>query len=189
MLRWALLCGVGGMCLLACSAVQAAGPQGPLDFKVKSITGDTVDLSQYKGKVVLIVNVASFCGNTKQYKPLEEMYKKYKDQGFVVLGFPANEFGKQEPGSDAEIQKFCTEKYNVDFPMFSKIVVKGEGIAPLYEYLTSTSTDPDHAGPISWNFEKFLIGRDGKVAKRFKPKTNPESPEVVGAIEAELAKK
>lgn len=189
MLRWALLCGAGVLCLLASSAVEAAGPDSPLDFKVKNITGDTVDLSQYKGKVVLIVNVASKCGNTKQYKPLEEMFTKYKDQGFVVLGFPANEFGKQEPGTDAEIQKFCTETFKVDFPMFSKIVVKGEGIAPLYEYLTSVSTDPQPSGPITWNFEKFLIGRDGKVVKRFKPKASPESPEVVSAIEAELAKK
>jgi glutathione peroxidase len=187
--RWALLCGAGGLLMLACAAAQAADPQSPLDFKMTTITGQPADLSQYKGKVVLIVNVASHCGNTKQYKPLEAMYQKYKDQGFVVLGFPANEFGAQEPGSNEEIQKFCTDKYSVDFPMFSKIVVKGEGIAPLYDFLTSPATDPKYAGPISWNFEKFLVGRDGKVVGRFKPKTSPESPEVIKEIESELAKK
>jgi glutathione peroxidase len=175
--------------VLACAAIEAAEPKSPLDFKVTDINGQQVDLSQYKGKVVLMVNVASRCGNTPQYKGLEEAYNKYKDQGFVVLGFPANEFGGQEPGSDAEILKFCTDKYNVDFPMFSKIVVKGEGIAPLYDYLTSPKTDPNHAGAVGWNFEKFLIGRNGEVAARFKPKTGPNSPEVTQAIEAELAKK
>jgi glutathione peroxidase len=180
------------MILLAATLGIAADGKpapSPLDFTVNDISGKPVDLSQYKGKVVLVVNVASFCGNTKQYKPLEEMYQKYKGQGFVVLGFPANEFGKQEPGSNEEIQKFCTEKYSVDFPMFSKIVVKGEGIAPLYQFLTDSETDPKYPGPINWNFEKFLIGRDGQVINRFKPKTDPSSPEVVGAIEAALSAK
>ena len=174
--------------LLFASAVsaQAAAPQSPLDFEGKGIDGKAVDLSQFKGKVVLVVNVASRCGNTKQYTNLEAIYKKYGAQGFTVLGFPANEFGKQEPGTDAEILTFCTTKYSVDFPMFSKIVVKGEGIAPLYAYLTSEASG--FAGDIKWNFEKFLIGRDGKVAARFAPKTSPEAPEVVSAIEAELAK-
>ena len=171
------------------SSASAAAPQSPLDFQVQSIDGKPVDLSQYKGKVLLVVNVASRCGNTKQYTNLEAIYKKYGSQGFAVLGFPANEFGKQEPGTDAEILSFCTTKYSVDFPMFSKIVVKGEGIAPLYQFLTSESTNPGHAGEIKWNFEKFLIGRDGKVAARFSPKTNPEAPEVIAAIEKELAKK
>ncbi len=186
--RWNMICGAGALVLMACSLASAAEPKSPLDFKMKSITGEDVDLSQYKGKVVMIVNVASYCGNTKQYKPLEEMYVKYKDKGFVVLGFPANEFGAQEPDSNETILKFCKDKYSVDFPMFAKIVVKGEGIAPLYDFLTGAKTDPDNAGPINWNFEKFLIGRDGKVAKRFAPKTSPESKDVVDAVEAELAK-
>ncbi len=185
--RLAILFGVGGL-MLACAVSHAAEPQSPLDFKVKTIGGQETDLSQYKGKVVLIVNVASRCGNTKQYKPLESLYSKYKDQGFVVLGFPANEFGKQEPGTDAEIQKFCTDTYNVDFPMFSKIIVKGEGIAPVYEFLT-TKSDAKFAGPIPWNFEKFLIGRDGKVVARIPHKTSPDAPAVVQDIESELAKK
>jgi glutathione peroxidase len=162
---------------------------GPLQFTVKDIDGKDVDLSQYKGKVVMIVNVASKCGNTPQYKQLEALNKKYKEQGLVILGFPANEFGKQEPGTDAQIKEFCTSTYQVDFPMFSKIVVKGEGQADLYKYLTSKETDPAHAGDITWNFEKFLIGRDGQIANRFKPGTKPDAPQVVKSIEAELAKK
>jgi glutathione peroxidase len=173
---------------LAAGSLQAAAPSSPLDFQVADINGKPIDLSQFKGKVVLIVNVASRCGNTKQYTNLENIYKKYGSQGLVILGFPANEFGKQEPGTNAEILQFCTAKYNVDFPMFSKIVVKGDGIAPLYQFLTSESTNPGFAGDISWNFEKFLIGRDGKVVKRIKPKMNPEDPEVLAAIEAELGK-
>lgn len=170
-------------------AQGAEASKGPLDFTMTSIDGKPVELSSYKGKVVLFVNVASQCGFTPQYKSLEEIYKKYKDQGFVVLGFPANEFGGQEPGSNEEISKFCQSKYSVDFPMFAKIVVKGEGIAPLYENLTSAETDPKFAGPVSWNFEKFLIGRDGKIVNQFKSPIAPNSIPVVQAIEAELAKK
>jgi glutathione peroxidase len=166
----------------------AGGAKSPLDFQMTSIDGKPVDLSKYKGKVVLMVNVASYCGNTKQYTNLESLHKKYQDQGLAVLGFPANEFGKQEPGTDAEIATFCKTKYSVDFDMFSKIVVKGEGIHPLYQYLTSSETDGQFAGPITWNFEKFLIGRDGQVVARFKPRTSPESAEVVQAIEAALKK-
>jgi len=161
---------------------------GPLQFVVKDIDGKDVNLSQYQGKVVMIVNVASKCGNTPQYKQLEELHKKYADKGLVILGFPANEFGKQEPGTNAQIKEFCTSTYQVDFPMFSKIVVKGKGQADLYKFLTSKETDPDHAGDITWNFEKFLVGRNGQVVERFKPKTKPDAPEVVKAIEAELNK-
>ena len=146
---------------------------GPLQFTVKDIDGKDVDLAQYKGKVVMIVNVASKCGNTPQYKQLEELHKKYADKGLVILGFPANEFGKQEPGTDAQIKEFCTSKYDVHFPMFSKIVVKGDGQADLYKHLTSRETDPKHAGPITWNFEKFLVGRDGQVVARHGPRTEP----------------
>ena len=169
--------------------LHAADAKGPLDFKMKDIDGQSVDLGKYKGDVVLIVNVASKCGLTPQYEQLEAVYSKYKDQGLNVLGFPANEFGRQEPGTNAEIKEFCTSTFNVDFPMFSKIVVKGDDIDPLYEFLTSEETNPGMAGDIKWNFEKFLVGRDGKVVKRFSPRTKPDAPEVIEAIEAELNKK
>jgi glutathione peroxidase len=178
-----------GALALAAGAANAADAKSPLDFTVKSIDGKPVDLSKYKGKVVLIVNTASRCGNTPQYATLETMYGKYKGQGLAILGFPANEFGKQEPGTNAEIAEFCKTKYSVDFDMFSKIVVKGDGIDPLYVYLTGADTNPKFAGDVKWNFEKFLIGRNGQVVGRFAPKTKPDAPEVVSAIEAELAKK
>lgn len=167
----------------------ASAADSPLEFKMKNIDGQEVDLSKFKGEVVLIVNVASQCGLTPQYKQLEEVYTKYKDKGFAVLGFPANQFGAQEPGTDAEIKQFCTSKYDVDFPMFSKIVVKGDGIHPLYEFLTAVETEPQEKGDINWNFEKFLVGRDGKVVKRFSPRVKPDDPEIVEAIESELNKK
>ncbi|MBI3837912.1 MAG: glutathione peroxidase [Planctomycetia bacterium] len=175
--------------LMFAGIVSAAELKSPLDFTMDSLDGKPTDLSKFKGNVVLIVNVASKCGLTPQYKQLEEVYTKYKDKGLEVLGFPANEFGKQEPGTNQEISTFCTQNYGVDFPMFSKIVVKGEGIAPLYQFLTSKETNPGMDGPIKWNFEKFLVGRDGKVVKRFAPPSKPDAPEVINAIEAELAKK
>lgn len=168
------------------SAVSSVG--APLRFTMKSLDGRDVDLSQYQGKVILMVNTASKCGNTPQYAPLEALYKKYVDQGFVILGFPSNDFGHQEPGTDIEISEFCTKNYGVTFPMFSKVDVKGDNICPLYAYLTGKDTDAPFAGTITWNFEKFLIGRDGNVVARFKPKTQPDSPQVIAAIEAELAK-
>jgi glutathione peroxidase len=189
MLKLMALVFVAALGMVLVGSAQADDAKSPLSYTVDSIDGKPVDLSKYKGQVVLVVNVASHCGNTKQYAALEDLHKKFKDKGLAVLGFPANEFGKQEPGSNAEIAEFCTSKYGVDFPMFSKIVVKGDGINPFYEHLTSKETNPKFAGPVSWNFEKFLIGRDGQVAARFSPKTKPESPEVVGAIEAELSKK
>lgn len=188
MTSWHLVAGAAALLVLACATARADQPATALDFKVQTITGGQADLAKYKGQVVLIVNVASFCGNTRQYEPLEALYQKYKGQGFVVLGFPANEFGQQEPGTNQEIQKFCTENYKVDFPMFAKIVVQGEGIAPLYAWLTSPQTNPNFSGPITWNFEKFLIGRDGKVVARFDPDVSPDAPEVVNKIEAQLAK-
>jgi len=151
------------------------------DFTVGSIQGKTVALSEYQGKIALVVNVASRCGLTPQYKALEALYRQYKDRGFVVLGFPANNFKNQEPGTNEEIQQFCTRTYDVTFPMFSKISVAGEDKAPLYQYLTQTG------GEIPWNFTKFLVGRDGKVIARFEPKTTPDSPEVAAAIEKALA--
>jgi len=164
-----------------------------LNFKMKKLDGTPGDLSKYQGKVVLMVNVASQCGLTPQYEQLEALHEKFSDKGLAVLGFPANEFGSQEPGSDTEIATFCKSKYDVKFDMFSKVVVKktdnGPDPCPLYTYLTSKETDPKFAGPISWNFEKFLIGRNGEIVARFPPKTKPDAPEVTKAIEAELAKK
>ncbi|HVK12120.1 MAG TPA: glutathione peroxidase [Gemmataceae bacterium] len=160
----------------------------PLEFSLKDIKGNPVELSKYKGKVVLLVNVASKCGLTPQYEGLQALYSKYEKDGLVVIGVPANEFGSQEPGSNEEIEKFCTAKYNVTFPMMSKIVVKGESIDPLYKYLTSVETAPAKKGDITWNFEKFLVGKDGKVVARFAPRTKPTDPEFVKAVETELKK-
>jgi glutathione peroxidase len=160
-----------------------------LDFHMKDIDGKDVDLAKYKGKVLLIVNTASQCGNTPQYKDLEVLYEKHKDDGLEVLAFPANEFGKQEPGTNDEIKEFCTTKYKVSFPLFSKIVVKGKGIDPLYQYLTSKETNPKFGGNIEWNFDKFLVNRKGEVIARFKPRTNPSTKEIVTAIDKALAEK
>lgn len=160
-----------------------------LDFTVKSIKGDEVELSKYQGKVVLIVNVASKCGLTPQYEALEKLHEKYADEGLAILGFPANEFGAQEPGTDEEIATFCKDNYDVKFDMFSKVVVKGEGQCDLYKFLTSKETNKGFDGDIKWNFEKFLIDRDGKVIKRFEPKVKPDSEEVTEAIKEALAKK
>ncbi|HTI50235.1 MAG TPA: glutathione peroxidase [Planctomycetaceae bacterium] len=160
-----------------------------LNFKMKKLDGQEVNLADYKGKVVLFVNVASKCGLTPQYVQLEELHEKYGKDGLAIIGVPANEFGKQEPGTDKEISEFCQKNYGVKFDMLAKVVVKGDGICPLYQHLTSKETDPKFPGEISWNFEKFLIGRNGEIVKRFKPKVSPTDPEVVSAIEAELAKK
>ena len=160
-----------------------------LNFVMKDIDGKIVNLGRYQGNVVLMFNGASMCGFTPQYAGLEKLYMKYKDRGLVLLGFPANQFMQQEPGTDAEIKKFCTLKYNVTFPMFSKIIVKGEGINPLYKFLTSKDTDPKYAGDITWNFNKFLLDRNGAVIGRFDSKVTPESPDLVKAIEAALAEK
>ena len=156
------------------------------DFTVNDIDGNPVKLEQYKGKAVLIVNVASKCGNTPQYEGLQDLYKKYGDKGLVILGFPANNFGGQEPGTNEEIKDFCTTNYGVTFPMFSKISVKGEDIHPLYKYLTSAETDPEFAGDITWNFNKFLINPSGKIVARFDSKDKPESEKVVKAIQLAL---
>jgi len=159
-----------------------------LNFKMKSLDGKDVDLSKYEGKVVLMVNVASKCGYTPQYGPLEALHEKYKDQGLVVLGFPCNQFGAQEPGTAEDIEKFCTENYGVTFDMFEKIDVNGEKAAPLYKFLTSKETNPKSPGKVDWNFEKFLIGKDGKIAGRYKSKVSPDDPEFVKVVEKELAK-
>jgi glutathione peroxidase len=174
--------------VLAAPAVADDKASGPLAFTLKDIKGNPVELSKYKGKVVLLVNVASQCGLTPQYEALEALYEKHEKDGFVIIGIPANEFGKQEPGTNEEIEKFCKSKYSVTFPMMSKVVVKGEGIDPLYKYLTAQDTKPAPAGDITWNFEKFLVGKDGKVVARFAPRTKPDDPKLVAAIEAELKK-
>jgi glutathione peroxidase len=162
------------------------GASNVLDFTLNTIDGKPAPLSQYQGKVVLIVNVASKCGYTPQYTGLEKVYEKYKDKGFVILGFPANNFGGQEPGTNEEIKTFCSSKYSVTFPMYSKISVKGPDIHPLYQFLTDKQTNPAGAGDIKWNFTKFLVGKDGKVIARFESAVTPESPEVTGAIEKAL---
>ncbi len=151
------------------------------EFTLNSIDGAPKPLSEFTGKVVLIVNVASRCGYTPQYAGLEKLYEKYMDQGLVIVGVPANNFGAQEPGTNEEIKTFCTRKYNVSFPMLAKVSVKGDDITPLYQYLTSTQ-----GGDIKWNFTKFLIGKDGKVAARFEPAVTPESPDLAAAIERAL---
>ncbi|MCX5659766.1 MAG: glutathione peroxidase [Planctomycetota bacterium] len=156
---------------------------------MNSLAGQPVELTKYKGKVVLMVNTASKCGLTPQYKDLEALHEKYAEKGLSILGFPANDFGKQEPGSDEEIGSFCQKNYGVKFDMFSKIVVTGKEKAPLYDFLTNAKTDPKFPGEISWNFEKFLVGRNGEIVARFAPRVTPNSPEVIKAIEAELAKK
>jgi glutathione peroxidase len=177
--------------LAATLGLAADGPKekatSVLDFKVKDIDGKEVDLAKYKGDVLLVVNTASKCGLTPQYEGLEALYEKYKDRGFQILAFPANEFGKQEPGTNEEIKSFCKTKYNVSFPVFSKIVVKGEGIHPLYQFLTSKETNPSFGGVIKWNFNKFLVNRKGEVIGRFEPMVTPESPEVTKALETALA--
>jgi glutathione peroxidase len=157
------------------------------EFTLNSIDGQPVPLSQYKGKVLLLVNVASKCGYTPQYTGLQTLYQKYKDRGLVIVGVPANNFGAQEPGTNEEIKTFCTRNYNVTFPMMSKVSVKGEDKTPLYGYLTDSSANPSTGGEIKWNFTKFLVGKDGKVITRFESKVTPDSPEMTQAIEKALS--
>src|SRR5450755_4718501 len=169
---------LGLVIIMAGSAVAA----NIYDFTLPSIDGKPMPLAEFKGKVVLVVNVASRCGYTPQYSALEALYEKYKDQGFVIVGFPANNFGAQEPGTNEEIKTFCSRKYNVTFPMYSKVSVKGDDIAPLYEYLTKST-----GGDIKWNFTKFLIGKDGAIVSRYESAVKPDDPKVTGAIEKALA--
>ena len=170
---------------LLCAVSVWAEPVAKLhEIPLKDINGKETSLGAYKGKVLLVINVASKCGLTPQYKALESVHQKYKDKGFAVLGFPCNDFGSQEPGSNEEIKEFCSTKYNVTFPMFDKLHVKGPEQHPLYAALTGK--DSPYPGEIKWNFGKFLIGKDGKILKRFEPKVAPDSPEVTEAIEAAL---
>jgi glutathione peroxidase len=185
------LCTLGLALVVAWGSIVMAEDKTPaaLNFKMKSLTGKEVDLARYQGKVLLLVNVASACGYTPQYKPMQALHEKYAGQGLAVLGFPCNQFGKQEPGSELQIQEFCETKYGVKFDMFAKVDVNGPAACGLYQHLTKLDTKPEGAGKISWNFEKFVIGRNGEVVARFSPGTEPDAPEVIKILEAELAKK
>jgi glutathione peroxidase len=173
------------MALLGMSAMAA--DRTVYDFTLNSIDGQPTPLSSFKGKVVLLVNVASRCGFTPQYSALESLYEKYKDRGFVIVGIPANNFGAQEPGTNQEIKTFCTAKYHVTFPMMAKVSVKGSDITPLYQFLTDKTSHPETGGEIGWNFTKFLVGPDGKVIARFDSAAEPDSPQVIAEIEKALA--
>jgi glutathione peroxidase len=170
------------------AGATAAHAASIYDFTMKSIDGQPVSLKTYSGKVVLLVNVASKCGFTPQYAGLEALYEKYKDRGLVIVGVPANNFGSQEPGTNEEIKKFCSNKYNVTFPMMAKVSVLGDDKTPLYQYLTDKSQDPQFGGDIKWNFTKFLFDRKGNLVARFEPNVTPDSAEVQTAVESALGK-
>jgi glutathione peroxidase len=173
----------------AAAGVTAETAKSPLDFTMKDIDGKDVPLSKYKGKVVLIVNVASKCGLTPQYEQLQQLHDKYKDKGLTILAFPANNFMGQEPGTNAEIKEFCQTKYKVGFELFSKVSVKGDDACELYKYLTTRSQDTRKRGDIEWNFAKFLVDREGNLIDRFKPKVKPDDAELTKAVEEALAAK
>ncbi len=190
LLATALLCAASGMSLVT---AQDRDPvhggvhtmnASVLSFTMKANDGTPKPLADYKGKVLLIVNTASECGYTPQYEGLEKLYEKYRDRGLVVLAFPANEFGAQEPGTDEQIKTFCSTKYHVTFPIFAKSVVKGQGINPLYKFLT---TEAGFNGDITWNFNKFLVDRSGKVVARYDSKVTPQSDQLVAEVEKLLA--
>jgi glutathione peroxidase len=191
MTKWStmLLAGAVAACVSTSFAEEKKVPAA-LNFKMKAIDGKEVDLAKkYDGKVVLLVNVASKCGLTPQYEELESLHEKYANKGLAVVGVPCNQFGKQEPGTNEEIVEFCKSTYNVKFDLLSKVDVNEDTACPLYKYLTSLDTKPTGPGKISWNFEKFVIGKNGQVVARFAPRTAPDAPEVIKAIEDELAKK
>jgi len=174
---------------LCVAAVCMATPVNSVySFTLKSIDGPPVSLRSYKGKVLLLVNVASKCGYTPQYAGLESLYEKYKDRGLVIVGIPANNFAAQEPGTNAEIKTFCRNKYNVSFPMMAKVSVVGADKTPLYVFLTDKSVNPQIGGDIKWNFTKFLFDRNGKPVDRFEPAVTPDSPQVTAAVEAALGR-
>jgi glutathione peroxidase len=190
MRKFALLTLVLALISLAVAPLAQAAPpmdKSVYDFTLKSIDGQPTALKTYHGKVMLLVNVASKCGYTPQYTALEALYEKYKDKGLVIVGIPANNFMGQEPGTNEEIKTFCSKKYNVTFPMMSKVSVKGDDQTPLYQFLTSKEADPKLGGEIQWNFTKFLFDRKGNPVARFEPAIKPDAPEVTAAIEAALA--
>jgi glutathione peroxidase len=182
---WGLIAGLHAVEADQEGQLMAAKSLSIYDFTMDDIDGKPVNLSQYRGKVLLVVNTASFCGNTPQYSDLEKMYETYQEKGFEILAFPANNFGQQEPGTNQEIKTFCFTKYSLTFPLFSKISVKGEDKHPLYRYLTEQSPFP---GEVEWNFQKYLIDRSGNVIARYHHRTKPLSDEVVRGVEAVLAR-
>lgn len=190
----ALTVGIGMMMALG-GKLEAANKEAATDtppalaFEMKTLGGKKVGLNEYAGDVVLMVNVASKCGYTPQYEQLQAIHEKYSSEGLSVLGFPCNQFGKQEPGTAEEIRDFCTSNYGVDFDMFAKVQVKGSEACPLYKHLTQLETKPKGSGDISWNFEKFLLDREGNVIGRFPSSTKPDDPALIKIIEAELARK
>lgn len=177
-----------GLAAMAAAADSALEPPKALNFGMKTLQGKDVHLSAYRGKVLLVVNVASKCGLTPQYQQLQALHETYEPKGLAILAFPCNQFGNQEPGTPAEIEDFCRTNYGVKFNMFAKVEVNGPDACPLYKYLTAQPTKPKGPGKISWNFEKFIIGRNGQVVARFDPRTRPDAPELVQVIEAELPK-
>ena len=183
---FAFLVVFGGDQLMAID--QKTAPKA-LDFKMKTLAGKDVHLDKYRGNVVLIVNVASECGLTPQYKELQALHEKYGKEGLRIVGFPCNQFGGQEPGSAEEIRDFCTTNYGVTFDLFEKVDVNGENTCPLYKHLKKLNTKPKGAGEIGWNFEKFVLNRNGEVIGRFEPRTQPEDPVVIGVIEEALSEK
>ena len=183
MRKYVLLC-----MMILTGTMMAAAEKQVYDFTMRSIEGSPVPLSEYKGKVLLVVNVASRCGFTPQYTALEALYEKYRDRGLVIVGIPANNFGSQEPGTNEEIKTFCSTKYHVSFPMMAKVSVKGEDKTPLYQFLTDKTANPSIGGEIQWNFTKFLFDRSGRPVQRFEPDVTPDSPRVITAIEEALGK-
>ncbi|MGC2197340.1 MAG: glutathione peroxidase [Terriglobales bacterium] len=165
-----------------------AADKSVYDYTLNSIDGQPASFGAYKGRVLMVVNVASRFGYTPQYSALESVYEKYKDRGLVIVGVPANNFGAQEPGTNQEIKTFCTRKYNVQFPMMAKVSVKGSDTTPLYQYLTDPTLHPNTGGEIKWNFTKFLVDRNGNIIARFEPEVTPDSAQVVAAIEKALSK-
>ena len=183
------------VCLAACSMTHAAETEksadapAALSYSMENLAGKKVDLADYQGRVLLVVNVASKCGLTPQYTGLQKLHEKYADKGLAVMGFPCNQFGGQEPGSSKDISTFCTDNYGVKFDMFAKVEVNGAGACDFYKHLTQLDAKPKGAGKVQWNFEKFVIGRNGEVVARFSPRTPPSDPALLKVLEAELAKK
>jgi glutathione peroxidase len=182
---WGLIAGLHSVQANQEGQLMVAKTPSIYDFTMDDIDGKPVNLSQYRGKVLLVVNTASFCGNTPQYSDLEKIYETYQEKGFEILAFPSNNFGQQEPGTNQEIKSFCFTKYSLTFPLFSKISVKGEDKHPLYRYLTEQSPFP---GEVEWNFQKYLIDRSGNVVARYHHRTKPLSDEIVRGVETALAK-
>jgi len=185
---WMLTLLVVATLAVAGNAEEKKAPAA-LAFKMETLDGKQVDLSKYLGKVVLVVNVASECGLTPQYEELQALHEQFGKQGLAVVGFPCNQFGSQEPGNASEIRQFCTDNYGITFDMFAKVDVNGDDACDLYKHLTALETKPKGAGNVSWNFEKFLIDREGNVVARFAPRTKPDAPEVITLIQAKLDEK